>query len=121
VKTAFLLALTIPSLLLAQPAASPTFEVASVKPPHHSDRYIPRTGSITDPSTLIRLENWTLFGLIHEAWNLHDYQIRFDPSIKGETVADDLYDIVARAPAPPSPNPTTPVLCFATCSSTASA
>jgi uncharacterized protein (TIGR03435 family) len=104
-KPLLLLTLTLTSLLPAQPATSPTFEVASIKPPHHSDRYIPRTGSITDPSTLIRLENWTLFGLIHEAWKLHDYQIRFHPSIKGETVADDLYDIVARAPGSTIPKP----------------
>jgi len=79
----------------SEPARA-TFEVASVRPHRGSGV---RSGPLyTVSSPLIRLEGYTVFGLILDAWNLRDFQIAVAPAVSKEDIYNTLYDIVARAP-----------------------
>jgi uncharacterized protein (TIGR03435 family) len=81
--------------------AQPVFEAASVRlhrltgPP---DVPVMRNGPLAVSSSLIRLEGYTIYGLVMDGWNLRDFQISLAPGIRTEDVADTMYDIVARAP-----------------------
>jgi uncharacterized protein (TIGR03435 family) len=70
-------------------ASGATFEVASIKP-HEGPT--PRILDFSSSGPLVKLEAYTIEGLIHEAYNLKSYQIV-------HSQADNtFYDIVARAP-----------------------
>jgi uncharacterized protein (TIGR03435 family) len=72
------------------------FEVASVRPHRGSDF---RSGPLyTVSSPLIRMEGYTVFGLIMDAWNLRDFQISVAAAVPKEDMYNTLYDVVARAP-----------------------
>jgi uncharacterized protein (TIGR03435 family) len=91
-----LVLLFLPALLLAQ-----KFEVASVKP--HKGNFI-RSGPLVVTGPLIRLEGYTIFGLIIDAYHLRDYQLQAGfKGLKPEDIADDMYDISARAPGAGKP------------------
>lgn len=81
------------STAVAQPHLA--FEVASVRP-HQGP--IRRSGPLTVSGPLIRLQGYTIFGLILDAYHLRDFQLSFGPKIRPEVIADDMYDIAARAP-----------------------
>jgi len=83
----------------------PKFEVASIRLHPPSVKFDGRSGPLTFSGTLLRLRGYTLFGLVMDAWNLHDYQLRFARSIPGEEFADVMYDVVARAPGETPPTP----------------
>jgi uncharacterized protein (TIGR03435 family) len=65
-----------------------TFEVASIKP-HEGPT--PRILDFSSSGPLIKLEAYTIRGLIHEAYHLKDYQIVYPQA------DSTFYDIVARA------------------------
>jgi len=76
-------------LLFAQ---SPSFEVASVKPSSPQERNI---GMLAYPGGRLRVTNYTLHNLIHEAYRVQDFQIVGGPKWAGE----DRYSIDAKPPA----------------------
>lgn len=65
------------------------FEVASIKP-HEGPT--PRILGFSSSGPLVKLEAYTIVGLIHEAYNLKSYQIVYPQA------DNTFYDIVARAP-----------------------
>jgi uncharacterized protein (TIGR03435 family) len=71
------------------------FEVASVRQ-HQGSFY--RTGPFTVSSPLIRLEGYTIFGLVMDAHHLRDDQLAFGAVARPDDVYNTQYDIVARAP-----------------------
>lgn len=71
------------------------FEVASVRP--HSGPAV-RSGPLTVSDPLIRLEGYTVFGLVMDAYNLQPYQLTFGRAVHPEEIAGAMYDIVARTP-----------------------
>jgi uncharacterized protein (TIGR03435 family) len=82
-------------------APQPAFEVASIRQ-HQGSVY--RTGPLTFSSPLIRLEGYTVFGLVMDAYNLRDYQLAFGAVARPDGIYDTQYDIVARAPAAIAPS-----------------
>jgi uncharacterized protein (TIGR03435 family) len=88
-KLAFIL-LLVPALL------AQSFEVASVKP--HQGPLTFRSGPLTVSSPLIRLEGYTVYGLVLDAYHIRDFQLKFAPAIRPEDVADTMYDVAAKAP-----------------------
>jgi uncharacterized protein (TIGR03435 family) len=83
--------------LPAQPAdpAPAAFEVASI---HRHQGAAIRTGPLTVSSPLIRMEGYTVFGLVMDAYHLRDYQLTFGAAARPDDVYDIQYDISARAP-----------------------
>jgi len=82
--------------LPAQSDAAPlAFEVASVR--QHRG-LTTRTGPLSVSSPLIRLEGYTVFGLVMDAWGLRDFQLAFGSVARPDDIYDTMYDIVARAP-----------------------
>lgn len=78
------------------------FEVASVRPHQGSDF---RSGPLyTVSSPLIRMEGYTVFGLIMDAWHVRDFQLSIAPAIPKEDIYNTMYDIVARAPGERAPS-----------------
>ncbi|HEY1758663.1 MAG TPA: hypothetical protein VGG72_25045 [Bryobacteraceae bacterium] len=55
-------------------ASQPAFEVASI---HQEQGHFVRPGPFTVSSPLIRLEGYTIFGLVMDAYHLRDYQLAF--------------------------------------------
>jgi len=87
-------------------AAQPVFEAASIRPHEMTgppDVPVMRNGPIVVSSSLIRLEGYTIYGLVMDAWNLRDFQVSLAPSVRPDDVAESMYDIVARAPGPGVP------------------
>ncbi|HEX4133006.1 MAG TPA: TIGR03435 family protein [Bryobacteraceae bacterium] len=82
--------------------AGVTFEVASV---HHLQGNVYRAGPLTIDGPLVRLQGYTIFGLVMDAWHLSDYQIEVSPDIPKDDVYNKMYDIVARAPGSGAPSP----------------
>jgi uncharacterized protein (TIGR03435 family) len=77
------------------------FEVASVRP-HKGSGF--RSGPLyTVSSPLVRMEGYTVFGLIMDAWNLRDFQISVAAAVPKEDIYNTLYDVVARAPGERAP------------------
>lgn len=70
----------------------PAFEVASVKP-HQGT--VQRTGPLAVSGTLIRLQGYTIFGLVMDAYNLRDFQLTFSPAARRVDAFDTMYDISA--------------------------
>jgi len=93
-KLAFILPL-VPALL------AQSFEVASVKP--HQGPLTFRSGPLSVSSPLIRLEGYTVYGLVLDGWHLRDFQLKFAPGIRPEDVADTMYDVAAKAPGSQPP------------------
>jgi uncharacterized protein (TIGR03435 family) len=82
-------------------AAQPVFEAASVrlhKLTGPADVPMMRNGPLVVSSSLLRLEGYTIYGLVMDAWNLRDFQISLAPGVNPDDVADTTYDIIARAP-----------------------
>lgn len=77
------------AILMCVTAFGATFEVASIKP---HDGPTPRILDFSSSGPLVKLEAYTIAGLIHEAYNLKDYQIVYPQADNA------FYDIVARAP-----------------------
>jgi uncharacterized protein (TIGR03435 family) len=82
-------------------APQPAFEVASIRQ-HQGSVY--RTGPLTVSSPLIRLEGYTVFGLVMDAYNLRGYQLAFGAVAHPDDIYDTQYDIVARAPGERAPS-----------------
>jgi uncharacterized protein (TIGR03435 family) len=93
-RLAFILLLA-SGLALAQSADTESFEVASVRP-HQGDAI--HAGSLSVTSPLVRLEGYTVFGLVMDAYHLRDYQLQFGSAAPKEDIYGTMYDIVARAP-----------------------
>lgn len=81
--------------LTALLAQAQDFEVASVRP--HKG-YAIRSGSLAVSGSLIRLDGYTVYGLLLDSWHLGSFQISLGPAINAEDVAGNMYDIVARTP-----------------------
>ena len=75
-------------------AQQPAFEVASVRQYKGSGH---RNGPLEAKSPLIRLQGYTVFGLVLDAYHLRDFQLDFGKA-RPEDIADTMYDISARAP-----------------------
>ena len=85
----------------AQQTSGPAFEVASVRA-HKGDAV--RTGPLSVSGPLIRLEGYTLYGLIIDAFDVAGtHQISLGRSVSMEELAGVQYDIVARAPGNGAP------------------
>jgi uncharacterized protein (TIGR03435 family) len=54
-------------------------------------------------SPLIRLEGYTLFGLLLDAYGVRDYQVSMEKGVSPEDVLDTLYDVRAKAPGESAP------------------
>jgi uncharacterized protein (TIGR03435 family) len=95
------MAATLQSSAIAQSdAARTTFEVASVR--QHQGTVF-RSGPFTVSDPLIRLEGYTLYGLVMDAWGLRDFQLKISPDIPPDGIYNTMYDIVARAPGTGTP------------------
>jgi len=82
-------------------AAAPAFEVASVRQRQGS---VYRTGPFVVSSPVIRLEGYTIFGLVMDAYHLRDDQLAFGIVAHPDDIYDTQYDIVARAPGEIAPS-----------------
>jgi len=78
------------------------FETASVR--EHRGNAI-RSGPFQVNSTLITMEGYTVFGLVMDAWNVKDYQVKVRPDVPADDIFGAMYDIVARAPGGRIPTP----------------
>ena len=87
--------------LVPFPALAQTFEVASIRL-HPDDQVF---GQATTSSPLVRLSGYTIFGLVMDAYGLHDYQLSFGNVAPKDDVYNTRYDIAARAPFDRAPNP----------------
>ena len=95
------LAATLQSSALAQSdAARTTFEVASVR---QRQGTVFRSGPFTVSDPLIRLEGYTIYGLVMDAYGLRDFQLKISPDIPKDDIYNTMYDIVARAPGTGAP------------------
>lgn len=72
------------------PAASPSFEVASIKPTQTTDGHV----HINRDPGMLRMENVTLQDCIREAYGVTDYQIAGE-----KWLGLDRYDLVAKMPS----------------------
>src|SRR6185312_7525087 len=91
--------------ILSAPALWPqSFEVASVR--RHRGADVFRTGPLTVSGPLVRLEGYTIFGLILDAYDLRDFQVSAAPEVRAhpEEIFDAMYDVVARAPGDGAPS-----------------
>jgi uncharacterized protein (TIGR03435 family) len=92
---ALVVAGALPLFAQSEPAHA-AFEVASVRPHQGSGL---RSGPLyTVSSPLIRMEGYTVFALILDAWNLRDFQIAVAPAVPKEEIYNTMYDVIARAP-----------------------
>ncbi len=95
------LAIALLSPLIAKPdPPGATFEVASVR--QHQGTVF-RSGPLTVSDPLIRLEGYTVYGLIMDAWNLWDFQLKISRDIPADDIYNKMYDILARAPGAGTP------------------
>jgi uncharacterized protein (TIGR03435 family) len=89
--------------LFGQPPVPPrkAFEVTSIRRYQGDER---RPGPLSVSSTLIRLQGYTVFGLVMDAYHLRDFQLSFGSVAPENDIYDTMYDIVARVPGekPPS-------------------
>jgi uncharacterized protein (TIGR03435 family) len=77
-------------------SAQPAFEVASVR--EHRGTGV-RAGTLdTVSSPLVRMEGYTVFGLIMDAYHVRDFQITVAAAVPKEDIYNTTYDVVARAP-----------------------
>lgn len=83
------------SLLSAVAAHGQAFEVASVRP--HQGTGL-RTSPLAVSGPLIRLQGYTLFGLVMDAYHLRDFQLEFGPVARRTDVVEAMYDISAKVP-----------------------
>lgn len=91
--------LLLAAMATLSPAAFPqNFEVASVRKHRGADVF--RSGPLTISGPLVRLEGYTVFGLILDAYNVPASRIRVAPGAVGEPedIFDTTYDVMARAP-----------------------
>ena len=63
-----------------------------------SDGTVFRSGPLTVTDPLIRLNGYTIYGLILDAYHVRDFQVALAPDIPKDEVLDRTYDILARAP-----------------------
>ena len=82
-------------------APQQAFELASI---HRHQGYVTRTEPLTVSSPLIRMEGYTVFGLVMDAYHLRDYQLAFGAVARPDDIYDTQYDIVARAPGKIAPS-----------------
>ncbi len=82
-------------------APQQAFELASI---HRHQGYVTRTEPLTVSSPLIRMEGYTVFGLVMDAYHLRDYQLAFGAVARPDDVYDTQYDIIARAPGKIAPS-----------------
>jgi uncharacterized protein (TIGR03435 family) len=89
--------------LAALPAVPQTFEVASVRKHHGAEVY--RTGPLNISGSLVRLDGYTIYGLILDAWGWPGSRIKIAPGAIGspEDIYDTMYDVAARAPGDQRP------------------
>jgi uncharacterized protein (TIGR03435 family) len=80
-------------LAAQQDAAGIAFEVASIRA-HQGSSF--RSGPLTVSGPLIRLEGYTVFGLVMDAYHLRDFQLAFGSVARPDDIYDAMYDIVAR-------------------------
>jgi uncharacterized protein (TIGR03435 family) len=97
---ALIIATSISTTLIAQIDPAKTFEVASVR--QHQGTVF-RSGPLIVDDPLLRLEGYTIYGLIMDAWHLRDFQLKIPPAIPKDDIYNKMYDIVARAPEPGIP------------------
>jgi len=83
------------SAIAQSDAARRTFEVASVR---QHQGIVFRSGPFTVSDPLIRLEGYTIYGLVMDAYGLRDFQLKISSEIPKDDVYNTMYDIVARAP-----------------------
>ena len=88
------------SALAQSDSVRTTFEVASVRL-HQGTVF--RSGPLTVADPLVRLEGYTIYGLVMDAYDVRDFQLKISPDIPKDDVYDKMYDIVARAPGPGAP------------------
>jgi len=69
------------------------FEVASIHA-HQGSSF--RSGPLTVSGPLIRLEGYTVFGLVMDAYHLRDFQLAFRSVARPDDIYDAMYDVVAR-------------------------
>ncbi len=89
------LAAALCSLLMAQTDPGITFEEASVRQ-HQGSVF--RSGQLMVNDPLLRLEGYTIYGLLLDAYDLRDFQLKIPSNIPKEDVYNKMYDVVARAP-----------------------
>ena len=77
------------------------FEAASIRRYQGDAR---RPGPLSVSSTLIRLQGYTVFGLVLDAYHLRDFQLSFGNVAPENDIYDTMYDIVARAPGEKRPS-----------------
>jgi uncharacterized protein (TIGR03435 family) len=94
----YFFAIVTAAALAAEPAVPQTFEVASVRKHQGTDVF--RSGPLEVSGPLIRLQGYTIYGLILDAWNTPGARIKIVPGAIGspEDIYDTMYDVVARAP-----------------------
>jgi uncharacterized protein (TIGR03435 family) len=88
-------------LAAPQNTAGMSFEVASIRA-HQGSSF--RSGPLTVSGPLIRLEGYTVFGLVMDAYHLRDFQLAFGSVARQDDIYDAMYDIVARVPGNNVPN-----------------
>jgi uncharacterized protein (TIGR03435 family) len=88
-------------LAAQQEGAGTTFEVASIRA-HQGSSF--RSGPLTVSGPLIRLEGYTVFGLVMDAYHLRDFQLAFGSVAPPDGIYDAMYDVVARSPGDKVPN-----------------
>ena len=91
------LLILIAGVAFAQPAATPAFEVASIRP-HDGPLHRILGYDVSGPR--LTLEGYPINGLIREAYNLEFYQIVIPPSVAQQEI---YYDVVAKAPGAVAP------------------
>ena len=89
------MALMQPGLPTAQPAATPSFDVASVKPNRSGDR---ESASFVQPGGRYTATNVTLRMLVKSAYGLHDTQLVGGPS----WINTERFDVAAKAEGYPT-------------------
>lgn len=107
-KRAFHTAAAVATLIVAelfplaaqQDAAGMSFEVASVRA-HQGSSF--RSGPLTVSGPLIRLEGYTVFGLVMDAYHLRDFQLAFGSAARPDDIYDAMYDVTARCPGEKAP------------------
>ncbi len=78
------------------PPLPKSFEVASVRP-HQGTTF--RTGPLTVSGKLIRLQGYTLFGLILDAYHVRDYQLAISFKAEREDLVDTMCNVAAKVRA----------------------
>jgi len=94
--------LALVALVSALPLFPQTFEVASVRQHHGADVF--RAGPLEVSGTLVRLDGYTVYGLIMDAWNLSDIVVAPHAAASPEDIYNTMYDVVGRAPGDSIPS-----------------